>query len=172
MSPGVCLLSVFVATWMPSVFGINITVFPHSPRVNQTVLLNIWVTPENVQHYDWYKGDTTNATQQIIRIDSTGFIIKGQSFFRESTVLLNGSLQITNANKTHEGFYTVSVQQANQLKQGKVYLTLEEPSGGLSNGAIAGIIIAVIVVVVVIAVSLFVYVKKGSSAANVREDVL
>ncbi|XP_069804902.1 carcinoembryonic antigen-related cell adhesion molecule 3-like isoform X2 [Dendropsophus ebraccatus] len=159
------LLLVLVASWMSSALGISIEIYPPNPTVNQTVILNVLGIAGTVRYIEWYTGPDTNATNQIIRINEAGRITTGNKFFPEASLFPNGSLQISNAQRSRAGYYTVSVQ-AEKLLQETVLLTLSEPRTDkpLSSLAIAGIVIGVLVGIgLLIGVSLCLYKKCCAS---------
>lgn len=85
-----------------------------------------------------------------------------------ATLLRNGSLQITNVQKEHEGFYTIGVQ-ADQLLQATTSLSLQPNpvNEGLGGGAIAGIVIGVFAAVAaVIGIAVYSNNKKNSPGEN------
>ncbi|XP_040275563.1 carcinoembryonic antigen-related cell adhesion molecule 1-like isoform X3 [Bufo bufo] len=155
-------LAVLLATWTRSVFGISIEIYPPSPGVNETVTLNVIDVRGTLLYADWYKGKNTSAEFQIIRFNRNAPKNFGKRYFTEADVFENGSLQISNVQKIHEGFYTVNVQTEMPLQDATVLLTLK---GGLGSGAIAGIAIAVIAVVLGLSgIIVYVLMKKNKSS--------
>ncbi|XP_040275558.1 carcinoembryonic antigen-related cell adhesion molecule 1-like isoform X2 [Bufo bufo] len=160
-------LAVLLATWTRSVFGISIEIYPPSPGVNETVTLNVIDVRGTLLYADWYKGKNTSAEFQIIRFNRNAPKNFGKRYFTEADVFENGSLQISNVQKIHEGFYTVNVQTEMPLQDATVLLTLKgaDSTGGLGSGAIAGIAIAVIAVVLGLSgIIVYVLMKKNKSS--------
>ncbi|XP_073512023.1 cell adhesion molecule CEACAM19-like isoform X2 [Phyllobates terribilis] len=179
----VSVLSAFVATWMHSVFGIEIEVYPASPLVNNTVLLKVSDISDTFLLLSWYKGENTNSDQQIIWLNANKEKRTGSQMFKEADIFPNGTLQITNAQKNHSGSYTVSVQAITGLTHKTVSLTINEkvettpdpsekdpgqkdPNEGLTTGQIVGIVIGSIAgVALVLAGGVYLYKKHSDSAA-------
>ncbi|XP_069804695.1 carcinoembryonic antigen-related cell adhesion molecule 8-like [Dendropsophus ebraccatus] len=93
--------------------------------VNETVILNVRGISGTLKNADWYKGQDTNAANQILKIDNVQKITNGPQFFPETTLFPNGSLKLKNVSAAHKGYYTVSVQ-ADQLFQATTNLTLSD----------------------------------------------
>ncbi|XP_066463264.1 carcinoembryonic antigen-related cell adhesion molecule 3-like isoform X1 [Eleutherodactylus coqui] len=166
------VLSVLLATWVPSVFGVTIEIHPQPPRINQTVTFMVHNVIGKLQYFEWFKGEGTASDSQIILMNSNGIKINGQQYFPEADVLPNGSLVIKGAQKRHEGYYTVSVV-ADKLEQATVRLSFDDSTGGLSGGAIAGIVIAVLVVAaIVIAGVVYLFKAKSSKTATTQPGVI
>ncbi|XP_044129457.1 carcinoembryonic antigen-related cell adhesion molecule 5-like [Bufo gargarizans] len=164
-----CVLSVLLATWTHSVFGITIQIYPPSPEVNETVTLNVIDVRGTLLYADWYQGKNTSAEFQIIRYNSGAPKNFGKRYFSEADVFENGSLQISNVQKVHEGFYTVNVQTDMSLQDATVLLMLKgaDSTGGLGGGAIAGIAIGVIAVVSGLAgIIVYVFMKKKNNSSD------
>ncbi|XP_073512026.1 cell adhesion molecule CEACAM19-like isoform X5 [Phyllobates terribilis] len=162
----VSVLSAFVATWMHSVFGIEIEVYPASPLVNNTVLLKVSDISDTFLLLSWYKGENTNSDQQIIWLNANKEKRTGSQMFKEADIFPNGTLQITNAQKNHSGSYTVSVQAITGLTHKTVSLTINDPNEGLTTGQIVGIVIGSIAgVALVLAGGVYLYKKHSDSAA-------
>ncbi|XP_069597499.1 carcinoembryonic antigen-related cell adhesion molecule 3-like isoform X3 [Ranitomeya imitator] len=160
----VSVLSVFVATWMHSIFGIKIDVYPSSPLVNDTVILKVTEIIDQFLLLSWYKGQNTNSDQQIIWLNSNKERRNGSQIFKEADIFTNGSFQIKNAQKDHSGFYTVSVQTTSGLSHETTSLTINDPNEGLTVGQIVGIVIGSIAgAVLVLGGGVFLYKKHSDS---------
>ncbi|XP_073426888.1 cell adhesion molecule CEACAM19-like isoform X3 [Dendrobates tinctorius] len=163
----VSVLSVFVATWMHSIFGIKIDVYPSSPLVNDTVILKVTEISDTFLLLSWYKGQNTNSDQQIIWLNTNKERRNGSQIFKEADIFPNGSLQIKNAQKDHSGFYTVSVQTTTGLSDKTTSLTINDPNEGLTAGQIVGIVIGSIAgAVLVLGGGVYLYKKHSNSARD------
>ncbi|XP_077115969.1 cell adhesion molecule CEACAM19-like isoform X1 [Ranitomeya variabilis] len=172
---------VFVATWMHSIFGIKIDVYPSSPLVNDTVILKVTEINDTFLLLSWYKGQNTNLDELIIWLNSNKERRNGSQIFKEADIFPNGSLQIKNAQKDHSGFYTVSVQATTGLSHETTSLTINEkvettpdtsekdpgqkdPNEGLTVGQIVGIVIGSIAgAVLVLGGVVYLYKKHSDS---------
>ncbi|XP_075046905.1 cell adhesion molecule CEACAM7-like isoform X2 [Mixophyes fleayi] len=163
--PRVCVLAVLLTMWMNPAVG---QIIDFRAKVDESVILSVTGYTGRIRFLDWYKGNDTNAGNQILRINSDGSQINGSKHFSEAKGFPNGSLLITNVQKELAGLYTVAIQ-ADSLFQRTVNLIVEErvasdyPSSspasstvqsvlpdddgsqsGLGAGAIAGICIGVL----------------------------
>ncbi|XP_077115973.1 cell adhesion molecule CEACAM19-like isoform X4 [Ranitomeya variabilis] len=155
---------VFVATWMHSIFGIKIDVYPSSPLVNDTVILKVTEINDTFLLLSWYKGQNTNLDELIIWLNSNKERRNGSQIFKEADIFPNGSLQIKNAQKDHSGFYTVSVQATTGLSHETTSLTINDPNEGLTVGQIVGIVIGSIAgAVLVLGGVVYLYKKHSDS---------
>ncbi|XP_075046907.1 cell adhesion molecule CEACAM7-like isoform X4 [Mixophyes fleayi] len=141
--PRVCVLAVLLTMWMNPAVG---QIIDFRAKVDESVILSVTGYTGRIRFLDWYKGNDTNAGNQILRINSDGSQINGSKHFSEAKGFPNGSLLITNVQKELAGLYTVAIQ-ADSLFQRTVNLIVEDDDGsqsGLGAGAIAGICIGVL----------------------------
>lgn len=114
--------------------------------INQNdVLLNVRNIPEDIYYSEWFKGNQLLASNQIVRYNKDGSIIKGSQFFNEAEIQSNGSLVIKKFSKVLEGNYTVHIQGDNRAYKDTIYLK----SLGLSvSGSKASICITIFATIV------------------------
>lgn len=91
----------------------KVTVEPVPPIVveGMDVLLLLHNTKQNVQFYNWYKGETPNTTFHILKytVEGGGSVTPGPEYNDRYTIFPNGSLLIQNVNKNDKGNYTAVV---------------------------------------------------------------
>ncbi|KAM4015512.1 cell adhesion molecule CEACAM7-like isoform 3-T3 [Anomaloglossus baeobatrachus] len=159
----VSVLSVFLATWMPSILGIEIEIYPESPVEGNTVILRVTNISDTFIFLNWYKGDNTNSDQQIIGLNAARERRNGSQIFPDADIFTNGSLKISSAKTNHSGDYTVSVQAA-QLSHKTVKLTV---TGGLPDWIIVLIVISSILGVGLLSgLGVFLYKKHSGKEAS------
>ncbi|XP_068097532.1 pregnancy-specific glycoprotein 22-like [Hyperolius riggenbachi] len=91
--------------------GIDIEVVPPNPNKRSTVVLNVTgITGGKIRFATWYRGQSTNASDQILNFFPPATPIKGSKYFSDAQGQANGSLVITNVQKDYSGYYTVQVQ--------------------------------------------------------------
>ncbi|KAG8433874.1 hypothetical protein GDO86_012298 [Hymenochirus boettgeri] len=119
----VSFVTAFCIFWMGLAKGINITLVPPSPGLEQPVLLNVDGIGVNLRSYAWYRGLNPNADDQILSYipSANPPQTKGGKYFPEAQGQANGSLLITSFKKEHEGDYTIQAQ-TDSVQQTNVHL--------------------------------------------------
>ncbi|KAM4704179.1 cell adhesion molecule CEACAM19-like isoform 1-T2 [Rhinophrynus dorsalis] len=118
-------LTVVLSLWIDPINGITIELIPQVPKVNQNVTMRVNGIIGVIRSFSWYKGSEPNTQNQILNYNPnfTPPQTAGAKYFSHAHGLANGSLLITNLNKTYEGDYTVQIQ-TNIQEQATVKLTV------------------------------------------------
>ncbi|KAM4652191.1 cell adhesion molecule CEACAM7-like [Discoglossus pictus] len=122
-----CFLTVFLSVWMDLTGGIDIQLIPQYPAVGQTVTLSVNGITGSLRQVTWYKGSSTDSSNQIFNYFLTNppTLTNGPQYFSRAKALTNGSLQISQLTKEDHGNYTVQIQTEARL-QLSVYLPVYE----------------------------------------------
>ncbi|KAM4652816.1 cell adhesion molecule CEACAM8-like isoform 1-T1 [Discoglossus pictus] len=123
-----CILqAVFLSVWMDLTGGIDIQLIPQYPAVGQTVTLSVNGITGSLRQVTWYKGSSTDSSNQIFNYVFTNppTQTNGTQYFSRAKALTNGSLQISQLTKEDHGNYTVQIQTG-ASQQLSVYLPVYE----------------------------------------------
>ncbi|KAM5132642.1 pregnancy-specific glycoprotein 22-like [Mantella aurantiaca] len=118
------VLAVTFSACMNSASGIKIEVSPPHPKVGENVILKVTEIPGNIRFATWYKGQSTDAPNQILNFFPPSTQYKGDKYFAGAQGLVNGSLEIQNIQTEANGYYTVQIQTTESLQQNFVSLTV------------------------------------------------
>ncbi|CAH2319025.1 carcinoembryonic antigen-related cell adhesion molecule 19-like isoform X1 [Pelobates cultripes] len=160
-------LIVILNLWAPLTNGIKIHLEPGNPMVNGSVYM-IVTDVTNIRSFNWYRGEAM-ASNQILNYITNLPPVHGDKYINNSVAFANGTLFIPNLQKDYAGIYTVQIQTISGSEQANVTLTVSDPAtdqGGLSAGAIIGIVFSVLAVVLSVAGAVFYVLKKKKSNRN------
>ncbi|KAM9299480.1 pregnancy-specific glycoprotein 22-like [Gastrophryne carolinensis] len=115
-------LTVTLNCCLNSVDGLQIEVIPKNPKVGTNVTLRVTGVRGKIKFAAWYKGQSTDATEQILNYFPPE--IKGKKYFPQAHGQANGSLVINDVRTDFDGFYTVQIQTDDSLQQGSVLLVV------------------------------------------------
>ncbi|XP_018425558.1 PREDICTED: pregnancy-specific beta-1-glycoprotein 6-like [Nanorana parkeri] len=118
------VLGVTLSVCMNLASGIKIEVSPPNPKDGDTVILKVTEVSGAILFATWYKGRTTDASNQILNFFPPEQEFKGEKYFAEAHGQRNGSLVINKVRTDFNGYYTVQIQTKEQLHQSYVLLTV------------------------------------------------
>ncbi|XP_063292401.1 carcinoembryonic antigen-related cell adhesion molecule 3-like isoform X2 [Pelobates fuscus] len=162
-------LIVILNLWAPLTNGITINLEPVKPIVNKSVYMNVTNVANDIRSFNWYRGEVMASNQilnYIVGLDP----VHGDKYIPNSVAFKNGTLYIPNLQKDYAGIYTVQIQTSSGSEQANVTLTVSDHPdtaqgnrGGLSVGAIIGIVIGIFAFLSILGVVFYVSIKKKSN---------
>ncbi|XP_075696379.1 cell adhesion molecule CEACAM16-like [Rhinoderma darwinii] len=109
------VLSVLLHACIGASSKASIEVIPARPKAGDIVTLNVTGVEGTIHFASWYRGLSTNATDQILT-HVNGNDIKGAKYFPDASGRQNGSLVIRNFREEYKGYYTLQVQTHRTLQ--------------------------------------------------------
>ncbi|XP_016066924.1 PREDICTED: carcinoembryonic antigen-related cell adhesion molecule 3 [Miniopterus natalensis] len=163
------LLTVSLLTFWspPTTAQLSVELVPPNAAEGKDVLLRVHNLPGSLVGYAWYKGESMDISHQIASyVIDTHEIHPGPLYSGQETIYPNGSLLFQKVTLKDTGNYTLlatnkEFQHIQVTGQFRVYHDPTPQSPGLSDGAIAGIVIGVLAGVALIAALVyFLYIRK------------
>ncbi|XP_077312721.1 uncharacterized protein LOC143933643 [Lithobates pipiens] len=161
----------------------SIQLIPQIPVFGGSVTMSVTGITGRLRYFIWYKGLNASNDNTILTYipGDNPTLSPGPLYNSRMTLLPDGSLQISNLNRTDEGHYTVRIQadqQSNIMVYLKIYAPIVYettcPSGnGLDGGKIAVIVIGTVIGIFILEAIVYFVIKKMKSkpSGSVYENV-